>query len=79
MCVIKCGLWCRGYGYDLDYVSESELSSKLEKTEWQVLIFVLTGFFEIFLLWFTQLMSKVTLAEKIKTKNLKNSSQHEDQ
>ena len=56
------------------------IGSKLEKTEQQVVsVFVLTGFFEDFLLWFTQLMSNLALAEKMKTKSLKKSSQHKDQ
>ena len=35
----------------------SRVGSKLEKTERQVLVFVLTGFFEVFLFWFSQLSS----------------------
>ena len=49
--------------------TEARIGSKLEKTERQVSVFVLTGFFEDFLLSFTQLMSNLTLAEKMKTKN----------
>ena len=43
--------------------SVARIGSKLEKTERQVSVFVLTGFFEDFLFSFSQLVSNLTLTE----------------